>query len=119
MGYDYGLGVTNVDVKTNIRYGVIPVDEILQTWSDSEESVYSEGSEEDFDFAEPLGWEYSGDGYIAHQSHDGSDVFILLSPYYTQCAGHLLTYCFSHDWFETKRAPYRVFRVSDNTEVLP
>lgn len=28
-------------------------------------------------------------------------------------------YCFGHDWFEDKKAPYRVFRVDDNSEVFP
>ena len=28
-------------------------------------------------------------------------------------------YCLGHDWFKDDKAPYRVFRVSDDTEVMP
>ena len=42
MGYgiDYGNGETNVDHATGIRYGVIPQNDVLQSWSDSSESDY-------------------------------------------------------------------------------
>jgi hypothetical protein len=89
------------------------------------EYVYSE---------ESLGFTYEREGYKLTDCLD-SDVFILDSPYYTfaqfcsPCvpgAGNLdnpcddgpKTYCLGSDWFEDSKAPYRVFRVSDNSEVL-
>lgn len=77
--------------------------------------------------------------YKASQSYDSPDIFILKSPYYTRaafcspcapgacyltspCDDGEKAYCFGHDFFwdtEEKRAPYPVYRVSDDTEVLP
>lgn len=85
---------------------------------------------------------YADDGYEAVQGHDDSDIFITLSPFYTWApfaspcapgAGYISddaskardesngvkTYCFGHDWFEAGTAPYRVYRVADDSEVLP
>lgn len=84
---------------------------------------------------DPIGWNYSGDGYELTDCLD-SDIFVLMSPFYTLAqfcspcvpgAGNLdspmdegvKTFCLGHDWFEDQKAPYRVFRVSDDTEVLP
>lgn len=39
-GIDYGHGITNIDHKTGIRYGVIPVNEVLQVWADDSEGDY-------------------------------------------------------------------------------
>ena len=39
-GIDYGMGRTNVDHATGIRYGVISQNEILQAWADSSEADY-------------------------------------------------------------------------------
>jgi hypothetical protein len=39
-GFDYGLGQTNIDRETGIRYGVIPVNDVLQGWADSAEADY-------------------------------------------------------------------------------
>ena len=41
-GIDYGLGTTNVDKETGIRYGVISSHEVCQAWSDSSEADYGE-----------------------------------------------------------------------------
>jgi len=41
-GIDYGLGRTNVDVKTGIRYGVISKHSVSQAWFDSAEPDYGE-----------------------------------------------------------------------------
>lgn len=41
-GIDYGMGQTNIDHETGIRYGVIPQVDILQAWSDSSEPDYGE-----------------------------------------------------------------------------
>lgn len=42
MGIDYGLGKTNIDTDTGIRYGVINQNEVLQAWCDSSEGEYGE-----------------------------------------------------------------------------
>lgn len=43
-GIDYGMGQTNIDMETGIRFGVIPSHDILQAWSDSSESDYGPAS---------------------------------------------------------------------------
>jgi hypothetical protein len=40
-GIDYGLGKSNIDTKTGIRYGVINQNEVLQAWADSSEPFYA------------------------------------------------------------------------------
>ena len=39
-GIDYGMGQTNIDKKTGIRFGVIHQNEVLQTWADASEADY-------------------------------------------------------------------------------
>lgn len=41
-GIDYGLGQSNVDKETGIRYGVISQNSVLQAWADSSEAEYGE-----------------------------------------------------------------------------
>lgn len=41
-GIDYGLGQSNIDHETGIRYGVISQNCILQAWADSSEADYGE-----------------------------------------------------------------------------
>ena len=41
-GIDYGMGQANIDRETGIRFGIIPQNEILQSWSDSSEPEYGE-----------------------------------------------------------------------------
>jgi hypothetical protein len=84
---------------------------------------------------EPLGWNYSGDGYELVDCLD-SDIMVLKSPFYTRgnycspCVPGAVSlesdneegakaYCLGHDWFEEGKAPYRVFSVATNEEVLP
>jgi hypothetical protein len=83
------------------------------------------------------GYAYTDDGYACESDSHG-DIFITRSKFYTfaqfcsPCAPgacYLLNalepdngaraYCFDHTWFEDGKAPYRVFRVSNDTEVLP
>lgn len=40
MGIDYGSGLTNVDMRTNIRFGVIPVHEVGSSWYELSEAEY-------------------------------------------------------------------------------
>src|SRR6476661_6167426 len=102
-GIDYGLGQTNVDGETGIRYGVLPLHEVTQAWCDSSEGNYGTpdsvecpecgaqckakewgetvtcecGEEFDAelpDMAEPLSHFYKADGYEAEQSGDSPDI---------------------------------------------
>lgn len=41
-GIDYGMGQTNIDHETGIRFGVISQNEVLQVWADSSEAYYGE-----------------------------------------------------------------------------
>jgi hypothetical protein len=85
---------------------------------------------------EAIGSVYEEEGYKATQSDDDGDIFIEKSPFYTRAqfcspcapgAGYLMnpcpdgpkTYCFGHDWFEDEKAPYPVYRVENDEEVLP
>jgi len=43
-GIDYGMGTTNVDRATGIRYGVISQNSVLQAWADSAEPDYGEAT---------------------------------------------------------------------------
>jgi len=108
LGIDYGRGQTNIDHDTQIRFGVIPLHEVIQAWCDSAEGVYvyfcpecdgeledpcvencpycgHELNEMDFDFVDPVCFKYESVGYRCFQSHDDNDIFIELSPYYTLC----------------------------------
>jgi hypothetical protein len=109
-GIDYGGGITNIDAKTGIRYGVISIHEVTQAWCDSAEPVcevycphcgnympkgfdakrcgscYKKIEDGDLDGIEPNGWEYVGDGYILYQSQDDPDIFVIKSPFYTLCS---------------------------------
>ena len=135
-GIDYGMGNTNIDEYTGIRYGVIPIMEVLQAWCDSSEPYYPCNScsvEEESDDCpidcEPSSFYIDDNEYVA-ESTDEIDIFITKSPYYTRCqfcspcapgAGYVMnecedgveTYCFGHEWFEEGKAPYKVYRVSD------
>ena len=109
IGIDYGLGRSNVDPYTNIRYGVINHNHVLQAWCDSSEPFYiyscphcghelKKGSEAkrcpqcfkridpevDFDELEPLFFVLDDGEYTAQCGEDG-DIFIIKSPYYTKC----------------------------------
>lgn len=178
-GIDYGMGQTNIDHNSGIRYGVIPLNEVCQAWCDSSEADYGNahcpkcGNEaisydettpdtvDDFeqyrdrgcvdyycdhckhtlDSSDCFGDEaiahtYDAEGYKATQGQDDRDIFILLSPYYTKAefcspcapgACYLLNhdedgekcYCFGHDWYENRQAPYPVYNVSDDSLVNP
>jgi hypothetical protein len=177
-GIDYGMGRTNINRETGIRYGVISQHSVCQAWADCSEADYGdptcpkcggvaisaeaclcdidncesgpgcadyvcEPCEYVFDSSEaygdePRGWHYSGDGYECVDCLD-SDIMILQSPYYTYApfcspcvpgagnidstAGEELdgvrTYCLGHDWFDSGKAPYRVFDAVYDVEILP
>lgn len=110
-GTDYGMGMTNIDRETGIRYGVIHANDVGQAWFDESEPIYPdptcencdlellgidvsddytcpncghEGSGDFMDCAEPSGFRYEGGGYIAYQDQDDPDIFVIKSPYYTR-----------------------------------
>jgi len=176
-GIDYGLGRTNIDHATGIRYGVINANEVGQAWFDGAESDYGQphcpkcGNEagqlgrrtfpryerDKHDSEEyvckpckyvfgpesaygdsPVAFNYDQDGYVITQGGDDSDLFVIKSPFYTYAqfcspcapgAGHLgnprekgqgvRTYALGHDWFEDGKAPYKVYGVETDQEVLP
>ena len=102
---------TNMNLKTGIRYGVIPLNFIdAQIWYDSSEPEYlyhcpncytylkkgqdakrcpncykTIDAEMDFDFIEPSGFYYKQDGYQLWQSADDMDLWVFKSPFTTTC----------------------------------
>ena len=136
IGIDYGMGMSNIDTETGIRYGVIHSGEVLQAWADSSEAIYPECDCEDYCECEndPEGFSFIAEGYKAFQFGDDCDIFIEKSPYYTVCqfcspcapgAGYIMqtrkngikAYCFGHDWFEDEKAPYPVYDVITGKEI--
>lgn len=111
IGIDYGMGKTNIDTRTGIRYGVIHQHEVLQAWCDSSEPDYGKphcpkcGNEvidsngnKDYRCKKCRQFYWSdqvyGDEALGHTLDDGEykatadsygDIFILSSPYYTLC----------------------------------
>lgn len=153
IGIDYGMGKSNINLETGIRYGVIPMhatfncgDFMEAVWADIDheddcETMLDELKNSDLctcgaNDAESviLGYRYDCEGYHLSQNGEDGDIFVLESPYYTLAcfcspcapgAGYLLNYhpeapkayCLGHDFFEGDKAPYPVYRVSDNSIV--
>lgn len=160
-GIDYGLGRTNIDQETGIRYGVISQHTVGERWYDAAEPQYGDPTcpkcgaivhparankdyrcracranywSDEVYGEEPIGYTFEDSEYSITDCLD-SDIMICRSPYYTfaqfcsPCvpgAGNLdtpmpdgvKTYCLGADWFEDDRAPYPVYRVSDDSLVL-
>jgi len=160
-GIDYSRGQSNVD-NNNIHYGVIPSNEVGQYWYEESEGFYipfcpecyyefkksknpvkcpacqyKPIDESDFFTEEPISFLYKKEGYLAEQTYDDPDIFIIKSPYFTYAqycspcapgAGYILnytdenigakTYCFGHDWFENEKAPYPVYSVKTGKRIL-
>jgi hypothetical protein len=98
-GIDYGNRKSNIDLKTGIRFGVIPCNTIDFLW-DSLEAVYilecrscgkeieddicpDCNTENNFEEIEPLSWKYEKNGYILTTGSDCIDIFVIKSPFYT------------------------------------
>ena len=72
VGIDYGMGTTNRDMDTGIRYGVVSIHEVSQAWCDESEGNYFFGCphcgtefEPDFDILD--NWydaHYDGNRYL-------------------------------------------------------
>lgn len=81
-GTDYGMGLTNIDKNTGIRYGVIHHGEVLQAWADSSEADYGkptcpkcgneviEVSELEITIGHSLESDYENYEYAAHECDD-------------------------------------------------
>lgn len=110
-GIDYGLGKTNKDEETGIRYGVIPIGSISQNCADDLEPHYQKscpycGNELDDDVdadnedaecsdcgnslhdedlypEQPDSYSYDKHGYTLTQGREDSDIFVTKSPYFT------------------------------------
>jgi hypothetical protein len=93
------------------------------------------GADLDTDFLDPVSFYVDDEEYQA-ESDDSGDIFISKSPYYTNCqycspcapgAGYIMntvedgvkTYCFGHDWFEGKKAPYPVYSIETDQLIEP
>lgn len=87
----------------------------------------------EFDFLEPSSF-YIDNGEYTAESDSFGDIFVIKSPYYTlaefcsPCApnagyianeGSVKSYCFGHDFFDSGKAPYKVYSVETDKEVLP
>jgi len=186
-GLDYsGPGSkVNRDSDTYIRYGIIPTNDVGQSWYDAGEPQYGDphcpdcgnkvvSSDKksvpqkyrgDKDYYcktckksiwsdncfpdQPCGITYDQDGYQLNED-DSGDLWVFKSPYYTYAqfcspcapgAGYLTNsfestlegddfrkaaeslgfpkvYCLDFEWFENWKAPYRVFRVEDDLEII-
>lgn len=120
-GIDYGMGKTNIDTETGIRYGVISQHTVSQAWADSAEADYGKptcpkcGNE---------AVEYSGDGADIYEHSNGcSDyqcdaccyVFDSGEAYgdepngwYYDAEGYVLTDCLDSDIMVIK-SPYYTY----------
>jgi len=139
-GIDYGMGKTNIDKKTGIRYGIIPVNNV-DFWWDEAEPYYGEcgenddESEESEEFMdEPISYIIKNGDYLAESDSVG-DIFIMKSPYFTYCkfcspcapgAGYILnqekdgikTYCLGPEFYEEEEGiPYKIYEVKTGKEV--
>lgn len=132
------LQETNIDIKTGIRYGVIQANNANYFFDDAE-PIYPEidatDDELEMEHVEPLCFQIRDDNLQAHTFWDATCIMITNSEYYTftrlcsPCvpnAGGLdnpdekgyKTYCLGHDFFGVEGAPYRVFRVLDDSEII-
>jgi hypothetical protein len=76
-GIDYGLGKSNVDSETGIRYGVIQANEVGQAWYDDSEAEYGNPTcphcfndiDETADFAIELGPWVDSDGNVVDSEY--------------------------------------------------
>lgn len=89
-----------------------------------------------WDSVEPIGYDYTPNDPEYTTESDETDIFVTKSPFYTRAdfcspcapgACYLLSpnpegekaYCLGHDFFEEGKAPYPVYRVVNDSEVLP
>ena len=46
-------------------------------------------------------------------------IYKIIGAGYLLSEGNVKSYCFSHNWFNEGKAPYKVFEVATHKEVLP
>jgi hypothetical protein len=128
-GIDYGRGLSNIDAKTGIRYGVISQNSVLQAWADCSQPVYEEDSDcgEGDDDREPVSWEFHDADYNIEMVLD-TDLVVTRSPFFTKakfcspcvpgaadlnepCEDGVRAFCLGKDWFEDDKAPYPIYSV--------
>lgn len=107
QGIDYGRGMTNIDHKTRIRFGVIPAHAVEYFWEDAQPVYFyicpvcgKDWGEEQHDICpkckeeidesafwawEANHWEIKNKDYFIHTDSDGTDIWVEKSPYYTHC----------------------------------
>ena len=123
-GIDYGNGVTNINDKTGIRYGVISVQSVLPEAMDDFIPVYDDNPNDQESYDDiPAYYEYLNDGYDLRFTPDSTFIWVSKSPYITECKfcspcvpgagdldnpiiGGIKTYCLDSSWFEDNKAPY-------------
>jgi hypothetical protein len=106
-GIDYGSGITNINLSTGIRYGVINQNECMDFWGEQSEAYYGLphcpycGNElkkdkeyshcphcrkslvEESLYSDEASSFYIDDETYTAESDDYGDIFITKSPYYT------------------------------------
>lgn len=122
IGIDYGMGQSNVDKATGIRYGVISQNSVLDAWEDSSEPDYGPATcgecgnpaEEGCIDDEPdyPDWDDEGSDYFCRhckRSFNSEDAFGDEPNGYTyEGNGYTLTTCLGNDIFVLK-SPYYTF----------
>ncbi len=91
-GIDYGNGLTNIDLTTGVRYGVISKNNCNQDWLSVFDDHYADegtpaaqGNGDEYWNAEPTHFTYERDGIKAQYSPDSSWVWVLASPVIVEC----------------------------------
>lgn len=85
-GIDYGMGLTNIDLSTGIRYGVINLNSCNPDFLAEFEPYYGEDiimgpdGYEEIECEEPYSWHYDKDGIKAEYNADSCTMFVFLSP---------------------------------------
>lgn len=122
-GIDYGNSLTNLDLNSGIRYGVIGLNSIAEAL-DYFEPVYDDTpNDAEYYESEPIYFEYAAEGYELRYSTNNQFVWVFKSPYVTECKfcspcvpgagdldnpviGGVQTYCLDSSWFNENKAPY-------------
>ena len=119
MGIDYGMGMSNIDHETGIRYGVISQYSILSAWADSSEPVYDdpicpdcEGYLVEYDKDKHGKYDSEGNDYaceVCHKSFLSDAVYPESSDYYLYDAeGYYAHTCLDTNVIVCK-SPYYTF----------
>lgn len=109
-------------------------EELLQDAESAVDTYFGDSYESDGGLKD---YRYDRDGYKLTGCLD-NDLFVFKSPYYTYAqfcspcvpgagnldhpvppdAGAPKSYCLFHDWFDDEKAPYRIWRVGDDVEIV-